>query len=192
MRKQIDREMLKQKIDDLSSSKTSTLTPEEASQLLDERAEKLSESFQNKSAQNKLDLLVFDIGPERYGIELKYVKEVRKASLTPLPGTSRHFRGITSLRGEVLAVIDLHFSFNVASPALTHSSQLVVLGEDKIEFGLLTASPPEIMSLENNALLSAADLNAGTDYACGITETGVIIIDGKKLLTDPKFYLNQE
>jgi len=54
------------------------------------------------------EYLLFCLGDERYGFPLAAVREVRRPPrLTPLPGVPSWLRGITNLRGQILAVLDL-------------------------------------------------------------------------------------
>ena len=53
-------------------------------------------------------LITFEIGDRRLGIDIMAIREIRAWSpTTPLPNVPAHVRGVVNLRGVVLPVIDL-------------------------------------------------------------------------------------
>ena len=63
----------------------------------------------NLAGTNLMELLLFKVGsPETYGINVFKVKEViRLVDITEAPSTPRFVKGMVSLRGELVSVIDL-------------------------------------------------------------------------------------
>ncbi|MEE9404843.1 MAG: chemotaxis protein [Algisphaera sp.] len=68
-----------------------------------------------ETGTNELEILVFEVGGQRYGVNVAKVREViMRPEATPAPGQSTSVRGMTRLRGKVLMVIDLHAYLGVA------------------------------------------------------------------------------
>lgn len=60
------------------------------------------------SPQDSIQVMVFRLGEERYGIELADVAEVVTAiSATRVPGAPRYFAGVIAIHGEIRPVMDL-------------------------------------------------------------------------------------
>ena len=133
-----------------------------------------------------LELVVFVLGGERYGIESRFVREVaRLTRLTPVPGTPAFVLGVTNLRGEILALFDLRQLLGVVSEGVTDLGRIVVLGEHWREFGLLADSASEILSVPG-ASLAQTETAWGRAYLRGVSPEGVIVVSGEALLSDPQ------
>ena len=133
-----------------------------------------------------LELVVFSLAGERYGIESRLVREVaRLTRYTPVPGTPPFVLGVTSLRGEILALFDLRQLLGVVSVGVTDLGRIVVLGENRREFGLLADSASEILTVPR-AGLAQSDTAWGRAFVRGVTPDGVIVLSGEALLGDPQ------
>ncbi|MGA9131499.1 MAG: chemotaxis protein CheW, partial [Candidatus Sulfotelmatobacter sp.] len=83
--------------------------------ILKERAKALArESNESTRVREILEVVTFMLGQEKYGIELRYVREVFPMNeLTLLPGTPPFVLGIVNVRGQVLSVIDIRKLFDL-------------------------------------------------------------------------------
>lgn len=76
-------------------------------------------------------IAVFSLGGTRLGMDILLVKEVyRHLSVTPVPGVSRHIKGLMNLRGRVVTVIDLNVCLNRPPAGNTGDNRLLVLKTD--------------------------------------------------------------
>src|SRR4051794_36714431 len=76
--------------------------------VLEDRARRLARPLAAaQPSGGLLDLLAFRLAGERYAVETRYVQEVVRLSLTPIPGVPGAVAGVGNLRGEVLVVFDL-------------------------------------------------------------------------------------
>lgn len=171
------------------------LSPERARQLMDERARELARvSEEPRPAGEMIEVLTFALGNEAYAIESRYVHGVaRFTDFTPVPGAPEFVLGVTNLRGEVLAVIDLHKFFGVAAKGMTDLSRLVVLGSDRAELGVLADATDEVRALRSDEVLDAAEPVAGIgrSYLRGVTRDALIVLDGAVLLGDGRLFVDQ-
>jgi purine-binding chemotaxis protein CheW len=139
-----------------------------------------------------IELVVFVLAGERYGIESRLVREVaRLTRFTPVPGTPPFVLGVTSLRGEILALFDLRQLIGVVAVGVTDLGRIVVLGENRREFGLLADSATEIVSLPRSSL-AQTDAAWGRAYVTGVSPDGVIVLSGEALLGDPQLTIDLE
>ena len=137
-----------------------------------------------------LELVVFDLAGERYGIESRFVREVvRLSRFTPVPGTPAFVLGITNLRGEILALFDLRNLLGVVTEGVSDLARIVVLGEHGREFGFLADAASEILHVPGASLVQT-EIAWGRAYVRGVSPGGVIVLSGEALLTDPKLTLD--
>jgi purine-binding chemotaxis protein CheW len=137
-----------------------------------------------------IELVVFVLAGERYGIESRFVREVaRLTRFTPVPGAPPFVLGVTSLRGEILALFDLRQLLGVVAVGVTDLGRIVVLGEHRREFGLLADSASEIASVAA-ASLAQSESAWGRAYVRGVAPDGLIVLSGEALLGDPQLTID--
>ena len=156
-------------------------------EILDARARLLARvPDEPPRAGELLELVVFVLGGERYGIESRFVREVaRLTRFTPVPGTPPFVLGVTNLRGEILALFDLRHLLGIAVQGVTDLGRIVVMGEHRREFGLLADAASEILSVPG-ASLAQPETAWGRTYVRGVSRDGVIVLSGEALLNDPQ------
>jgi len=137
----------------------------------------------------------FLLAGERYAVESGCVREVYPLDgFTPLPCTPRFVLGMVNVRGEILAVIDLKKFFDLPDKGLPERSKVVLLGAEKVEFGLLADEVPGVRPIPlrdvQPSLPTLTDIRA--DYLKGVTKERLVILDAEKLLSDKKIIIGEE
>ena len=85
-----------------------------------------------------LHLLTFALDREEYGIPVTQVREViRVNDITRVPQVPAHVRGVTNLRGRILAVVEIRTRLGLAEAVVTPSSRVVVVDVRGRTLGLL-------------------------------------------------------
>jgi purine-binding chemotaxis protein CheW len=160
-------------------------------EVLDARARRLARvPDEPPRAGEVLELVVFVLAGERYGIESRFVREVaRLVRFTPVPGTPAFVLGITNLRGEILALFDLRQLLGAVPEGVTDLGQVVVLGEHRREFGLLADAASEILHVRGTSL-AQPETAWGRAYLQGVSPEGVIVLSGEALLNDPQLTID--
>ena len=161
-------------------------------QILDERARRLALAEETAASRaEQVEVLTFCLSKERYAIEMRYVLEVVKfANLTPAPGGTSFFRGFTNLRGEILAVFDLRELLGVHGRPISDLFRIIVVGDDRAEFGMLADLVEEAVTLPISELVSSTEATTGKDFVRGLTKDALILLDGGALLTDSRLYVD--
>jgi len=93
-------------------------------------------------------LITFEIGDRRLGIDIMAVREIRAWSpATPLPNVPAHVRGVVNLRGVVLPVIDLRLrlGWGTTDPSARHVI-IVVRIADQLQ-GIIVDAVSDIVTL---------------------------------------------
>jgi purine-binding chemotaxis protein CheW len=169
--------------------------PEEARRVLGARARAAARVPARPDAAELLEVLVFSLAGETYGVEIRHVREVcQLRDLTPVPCTPAFVAGVMNLRGRILATIDLRRFFDLPARGLTELNRVIVLGGGEGELGLLADSVDGVRSVR------AADLQGGLATLTGVRERflkGIAgemlaVLDGDRLLADPGLKVDEQ
>jgi purine-binding chemotaxis protein CheW len=165
--------------------------PESRRAILEARARQLARVPDEPArAGELLELVGFVLAGGRYGIESRFVREVaRLVRFTPLPGTPAFVVGITSLRGEILALFDLRQLLGVVAEGVTDLGRIVVVGEHRREFGILADAASEILYVPVSSLAQPEAAWARA-YVRGVSPDGLIVLSGEALLNDPQLTID--
>jgi purine-binding chemotaxis protein CheW len=160
---------------------------EAARRILIDRARRLGQPPPAARAPGQLAMAGFQLGAERYALELVYLREVaRLTSITPVPGAPEFVLGVTNLRGEILSVFDLRKLLGVKIAGLSDMARLLVLGRERAELGILADAVDEVVLLDPKALAPPPETVSprGRRYLRGVTRDALIALDGAALLDD--------
>ena len=170
-----------------------SLTRERVQAILQERARKLAQvPDQAAPAADVMEVLIFGLGEESYAIETVYVREVlRFGEFTPLPGGLEHLIGISNVRGQILALFELGTFFEVKVSA-GGQAKIIVLGEERSEFGIRADAVFEVRRLRNDEMLEAPQsvTPAARSILRGVTENALLVLDGAALLQDARLIID--
>lgn len=166
----------------------------EALRVLEERARRLAAPPASAQMHDLVELTRFVVNGDRYALENRFVRAiVPLGSVTPLPGCPEWVTGLTSIRGEVVLVVDLHRFFEVSGSGQGMGSHLVVCGEDQTEFAIV------VESVEGVASLPAAEIQtvpatlprSMPEFVRGIVEGTTTVLAGAELLADGRIHIDQ-
>lgn len=136
-----------------------------------------------------LQVVVFEISGQVYGIDISLVSEIiRLEKITPVPRAPAYTEGIISLRGSVIPVINLHVLFNTAPGERGEESRVIIAGSGGQRFGLIVDAVHEVKKFPAAEVKQApAVIGANQQYLKGI------ILDDERLivLIDPNEILSQ-
>ncbi len=134
-------------------------------------------------------MLLMSLGGERFGLELKCLRElVAFEGLTRVPGVPRLFAGLVVLRSELLAVVDLALLLRNTPTDLQAVTKLVVLGTGQPEFAFLAEAAEELGMIDEQNLRAAPRSFQHCPFVRGATSDGLIVLDGSALLEDRRIY----
>ncbi len=146
-------------------------------------------------ASELLDVLVFSLGHETYGIESVFVREVYPLKdFTPLPGVPAFVLGIINARGQILSVIDLKKFFGLPERGLGQLNKIIILHNSFMEFGLLADEIVGTTSILLNSMQASLPTitGIGSEFLQGITAERLIILDGEKILGAREMIVHEE
>jgi purine-binding chemotaxis protein CheW len=176
-----------------ATQEASQPSPERAKRILDERAANLARpSVDLHSARNTTDVVGFALDGERYCIETRCVREVRRfGAVTPLPGVPDFLVGVTNLRGEILPLIDLRCLLQLASKAPPAASHVIICGDARAEFGIIVDAMHDVsaVALDELSLDPVGDRERSRDCVLGIAGNATVVLNGPALLTDRRLFV---
>jgi purine-binding chemotaxis protein CheW len=115
--------------------------------------------------------VVFELAGERYGLPVAAVLEIlRVGTLTRVPHSPVPVRGITNLRGRVLAVVDLRVRLGLPAAAVDARSRILVVDSRQRVLGLLVDAALQVRKLLPSALTPppADVMTERSDYIRGV------------------------
>jgi purine-binding chemotaxis protein CheW len=146
-------------------------------------------NFTEKST-GEIQLVVFDLASEYYGINISDVREImRMQSITRVPGVYSFVEGVINLRGNVLPVIDLRKRLGLKISEHTKESRIVVIDIDSSEIGVIVDAVTEVLRVPKSAIEPASSVitNTSSNYLWGIAKLPdklIILIDPDKALSE--------
>lgn len=140
------------------------------------------------AGQNRLELLLFRLNDRQlFAINVFKVQEVMHCPvLTAVPGANPVVRGITTIRGKTLAVIDLNMAIGGA-PIDPQDSFLIVVEYNRSVQGFLVNSVDHIVNMNWKEILPPPEGAGDMSYLTAVThidETLVGILDVERVFAE--------
>ncbi len=167
---------------------------EQQRRILDQRARELAVPLATEDDEADLiEILTFRMGGERYALETSMILELmRVTTITKVPGCPAFVRGITNLRGDVLAIMDLCHLFQIEGTP-EDEPWILVLGDDRAEFGIVIDQADEVTSINTHDIFPLSVTLAGLqrDLLRGVTEDATLVLNGAALLADERLMIDE-
>jgi len=193
----IDWDEIKSKVASLQKviEQKEILLPEEKRSLLKKRAQALALRENDKAGQQEcIEIIVFSLAYETYGIETAFVREVYPLKgMTTLPGTPSFVMGIINVRGQIVSVIDLKKFLSLPEKGLGELNKVIILCSDRMEFGVLADVVEGTQSVALEEILSAPSsvTGIGKKYLKGVTKEHIVLLDAESILNDETIIVNE-
>jgi purine-binding chemotaxis protein CheW len=117
-------------------------------------------SKQTTATERGMQLLVFRLGDEEYGLPIEAVEEVARVpeQIARIPKAPKFLEGVINLRGEVLPVVDQRKRFNLPAPDQVTARRLIVVRTKQHKAALIVDSVSEVLRSTRDAVQPAPDL----------------------------------
>ena len=145
--------------------------------------------FQDEDTQ-KGKYLIFTMGDENYGLEIKYVIEIIGIQkVTEVPDMPDYIKGVINLRGKIIPVMDVRLRFGKIQREYDDRTCVIVIEIENITIGLIIDTVSEVVVISDEMLLPPPNVGQGFHhrYIKGIGKIGEevkLILDCDKLLND--------
>lgn len=138
-----------------------------------------------------LHLVAFTLGEELFALPVERVREVvRVTGLTRVPQAPEHVRGVQSLRGRVLPVLEVKTRLGLPPAVLSPASRVLVAEGRSRLVGLLVDSVHQVTRVPRSAVVPPppevrTSLTAHVRAVARLGERTALLLDMEKLLLLP-------
>jgi purine-binding chemotaxis protein CheW len=139
----------------------------------------------------ELHLVTFALDREEFGVPIQQVREViRVTDVTRVPQARPHVRGVTNLRGRILAVVEIRTRMGLPPAEITPRSRIMVVGVQDRTLGILVDGVSQVVKVPTPTITPAPEevLRPGADYITGVARWNsrlIILLDLEKVLLLP-------
>lgn len=162
----------------------------EVKRVLHERARLLAQVHRLPEGEETLSVLEFMVGPNAYGMETQWVKEVvPSGELAPVPCTPPFVLGLMNIRGRLLSVTDLR-AFLELPFRTPETTAIIVTASEVMEIGIAADA---ILGVTPRPLRNFQAPSGGDGgYIKMITTNRMTLLDMEALLRDRRLVVNDE
>jgi len=128
---------------------------------------------------NELDVLVFEVGGQRYGLPSSGVKELARAvTVVRLPKAPPIVEGVIDVRGAVVPVLDIRGRFRLAAKPLEPTDHLVLAWAGTRLVALRVDRALDFVRLAADTVEDAKRVAPGVEYVAGVAKLpgGLVLI----------------
>jgi purine-binding chemotaxis protein CheW len=172
------------------------LPPSERRKILQQRASLLAREPDPQGPRaGRLEVVEFLLACERYGIESSYVREVYPLrELAAVPGAPSFVLGVTSVRGQILPVMDIKRFFDLPDQGLSDLNKVIIVGSEAMELGILADAIVGTRAVSPEELQSSLPTLTGVraEYLRGVSPERLVVLDMERLLADPRIIVDQQ
>ena len=136
--------------------------------------------------------ITFNLGQERYGIELKEGKEILiPPEITRVPHTPAYVKGVINLRGGVITVLDFKDILGIENDQIyeQEDQRIIIITIENITVGFIVDNMQGILKIEGEDIERENNNETNSEFIKGIyTENNKVIpiIDLKRLILSRK------
>jgi purine-binding chemotaxis protein CheW len=178
------------------------LSPTELAEIWARRAYELAEEPPAPATGQTVDLLVFWLGDERYGLEVTGVREIYPLEqLTPVPRTPDFVAGVFSARGRILSVIDLRAFLGLPALSLSDQTKIIVVTNtnptpetNQMEIGILADEVTDVITIFKEDIEPPLTTHASAQarHLQGVTSDMLVVLNLATLLQDERLVIYEE
>ena len=130
--------------------------------------------------------LTFTLGNEEYGVEILKIQEIKGySSITPIPNTPPHVKGVMNLRGTIIPVVDLRMKLGMAEASCTPFTVIVVVKVGAKTVGLVMDAVSDVLDVAKDDIEATPDFGVAVEFISGLAKAGsrlIVLLDIEKVL----------
>ncbi|MEK7351724.1 MAG: chemotaxis protein CheW [Nitrospirota bacterium] len=133
--------------------------------------------------------LTFQLGDELYGVDILRVQEIKGCTtVTKIPNTPPHIKGVLNLRGTIVPIVELRTKFGMPTIDYTMFTVIVVVVVQDRIMGLVVDSVSDVLNIDKKDIQPPPQFGAKVDVSVltGIGKSGdklVALLNIDRLLT---------
>jgi purine-binding chemotaxis protein CheW len=136
----------------------------------------------------ELQLVIFKLGNESFGVEIATVESIIKMqTITRLPQAPGFVEGIINLRGKILPVVDLRKRLGIDLTEITKDSRMVVVALSGTTVAMIVDQVHEVLRINDDIVEAPPAISQSVDsrFIEGIAKVNqelVILLNLSKIL----------
>jgi purine-binding chemotaxis protein CheW len=171
--------------------------PEERRKILRARARSLAvrDETEAKASIQRVEIVEFTLGSERYGVETRFVREIHPLTeFTSLPSTPAFVLGLVNVRGQILSIINLKKLLELPEKGITDLNKVIIVQDGQMEVGILADAILGIRVIPSDELCPSLPTLTGIreEYLKGITKDLLGVLNLESVLADEKLVVDEE
>ena len=134
--------------------------------------------------------LTFQLGEELYGVDILRVQEIKGyTTVTKIPNTPPHIKGVLNLRGTIVPIVELRTKFGMPTIDYTMFTVIVVVVVRDRIMGLVVDSVSDVLNINKKDIQAPPEFGAKVDVSVliGIGKSSdklVALLNIDRLLTE--------
>ena len=142
-----------------------------------------------------MEFLAFTLGDEEYGIDILMVQEIRGyETVTKIANAPDFIKGVISLRGGIVPVVDMRIKFRLANVAYNQFTVVIVLNVCGRVIGMVVDGVSDVIALMPEQIHATPEFSSslGTQYLIGVGTVDkrmVILVDIERLMSSKEMDL---
>lgn len=151
-------------------------------------------SYHNQivDVDNTIQVIVFSLGEERYGVEISQVKEIiLPTQITRIPNVPSFVEGVLNLRGQIATIINLRIRLGKEPKKNDENTRIIVIEYNSATIGMMVDSVSEVKYLSSENIEEIPKFLALRDDSKFLKGVGKLE-DGLLTLMDLKELFSEE
>ncbi|MEI3599400.1 MULTISPECIES: chemotaxis protein CheW [unclassified Oceanobacillus] len=132
--------------------------------------------------------ILFTLHGQAYAVDAQYVISIeRLQQITEIPQTKEFIRGVTEIRDETTAIIDLRIALSLTTTENTNDTRILVVTLEGMQIGLIVDAVTEVLDINSNNIEDAPSIISGVQAAylegvAKVNEQLILLLDIAKML----------
>ncbi len=138
----------------------------------------------NRETNSTLQLVIFNLGDEKYGVETSQVKEIIKVEeITSIPNAPDYVEGVINLRGQITTIINLRRRFGMEPKPIDNDTRIIVFEHKGSTIGMMVDTVTEVRYLAKKDIEELPNIVTNRSESKFLTGVGKLP-DGLLILVD--------
>ncbi len=140
--------------------------------------------LQMDSQNTTIQVAIFKLGDERYGVETSQVKEIiRVEEITSIPNAPDYVEGVINLRGQITTIINLRRRFGMEPKPIDNDTRIIVFEHNGSTIGMMVDTVTEVRYLAKKDIEELPNIVTNRSESKFLTGVGKLP-DGLLILVD--------
>jgi len=141
-----------------------------------------------------IEVLVFSLGSERYGVGSETVREVCPVrQITRVPCVPSFVMGIINVRGKIFSVLDIRRLLNLPEAKSRNQEKVIIIGFEEMEVGILADDVLGVNHVKISEIQQDIPTLSGINekYLYGIVSDRLTILNVENFLSDQSIIVDE-